>query len=148
MNDLSFFSKHRGRCFTPIAAAVVLVAFIGCMQAYGHFRRDAQVDQAFKNGAVPPDFNYYYLGRDTKPNAIIGVDPVYTVSSHFWIAFEPQPEQLKTMSKNMSGASGSNMLDPDGTVIGVWFSNLDTRSVKVDQQKRSVEVIFIIPSRR
>ena len=148
MNVLSFFSKHRGPCFRLIAGAVVLTVFNGCMQAYGHFKRDAKVDQAFINGAVPPDFNYYYWGRDTKPNAIIGVDPTYTVSSRFWIAFEPQPEQLKIMSNNMYGASGFNMLDPEGTVIGVWLSNLDTRSVKVDQKNRSVEVMFIIPSRR
>ena len=38
------------------------------------------------------------------------------------------------------------MVDPDGTVIGTWFSSPDNRSVKIDQQNRNIEVMIIAVS--
>jgi hypothetical protein len=40
---------------------------------------------------------------------------------------------------------GSNILASDGTIIGVWFSSVRNRSAKVDQQQRTVEVLFQNP---
>ena len=144
--------KCRELFFLLVASSIVLTVFIGCMQSYGRFSHDDHIDQAFKNGEILKDLKYYYSGRESKPDAIIGIDSAYMVPSDFWIEFEPYPEQLKRMKAKVYGghrfgSSESYMLAPDGTVIGVWFFGPNVRSFMVDQQNRSVEVIFRIPSR-
>ena len=143
-------ARIRASVATVLAVVASMIVITGCNKNYGRFTMDTQVSQAFRTGAVQPEFNYYYAGRDTMPYAIIGIDRSYTVPSRYWLAFEPQAEQLRTMSGNMYGKgryypSGSHILDPDGTIIGVWFSSVRFRSVKVDQQKRTVALLFNNP---
>jgi len=149
MNYLSYISKHSKPYFALFAGAVMLIVLVGCTQDYGRFSRDADLDQAFNKGEILPELNYYYSGIESKPSAIIGVDPAYLVPSRFWIAFEPQPEQLKKMRKRVYSRPGYAyfgwyMLDQDGTAIGVWFYGPHTRSFKVDQQKRIVQPMYVI----
>ena len=146
----TYFSKRRGLCFILFVGTVLAVCLSGCLQSYGRFSRDAQVNHAFRSGSVPPELNYYYAGRDTMPYAIMGIDPGYAISSPLWIAFEPQPEQVRKMSSNIYGKhrydpQGFNIMDPDGAIVGIWFSSLHFPSVKVDQQKRSVEIRYKNP---
>lgn len=138
-------SKRLRRTATLFIGLVAVTVFTGCTQTYGRFIRDDQVDQAFKTGAFPQGLDYYYSGRSTKPYAIIGVGRNYNVPSGIWVAVEPG--KLKKMSENMQGADGFNMLDHYGNVVGVWYSKLNNRSVKVDQQNHSIEVMFQNPSR-
>ena len=133
-----------------VAVVVLVLMAAGCNQNYGRFSMDTQVSQAFRTGTVQPEFNYYYTGRDTMPYAIIGIDRTYTVPSRYWIPFEPEPDKLKEMSGNMYWKMrydpyGSYILASDGTIIGVWFSSVRNRSAKVDQQQRTVEVLFQNP---
>ena len=84
------------------------------------------------------------------PYAIIGIDRSYTVPSRYWIPIAPEPAQLKKMSGNMynevrDDPYGAYILAPDGKVIGVWYSTVIFRSVKVDQNSRTVEVLFKNP---
>ena len=135
------------------AWVVLMLMLFGCNTNYGRFARSAEVDLAFRQGDHQPGYQYYYAGRDTMPYAIIGIDRSYTVPSQYWLAFEPQAEQLVKMSGNMYGQghdypSGSHILDPDGTIIGVWFSSVRLPSVKVDQQRKTVEVLFANPENR
>ena len=150
MNVPTYFSKRRLLCFMLFAGAALAVCLSGCLQRYGRFNRDAQVSHAFRSGSVPPELNYYYAGRDTMPYAIMGIDPGFVISSSLWIAFEPKPEQLQKMSANIYGKDqydpyGFNILDPDGAIVGIWFSSLHFPSVKVDQQSRTVEVRYKNP---
>ena len=151
---MSLLDRHqtilRVRLGGWVALAVLVLMAAGCNQNYSRFSMDAQVSQAFQTGAVPPEFNYYYTGRDTMPYAIIGIDRTYTVPSRYWIPFEPEPETLKKMTGNIYGNDrynpyGFQMLAPDGTIIGVWFSNIRFRTVKVDQQARTVDVLYKNP---
>lgn len=140
----------------PGAARRVAVAFFilmvtGCT-AYsgGRFTMNAEVDQAFRTGRAQPGYHYYHAGRETMPYAIIGIDSRYTVPSKYWLAFEPEPENLKKMSGNMYwkdryNSYGSQILAPDGTMVGVWFSSVKFPRVKVDQQERTVQVLFQNP---
>jgi hypothetical protein len=87
------------------------------------------------------------------PYAIIGIDRDYTVQSPYWLAVDPGSEQFKKMSDNMYGKhkyypAGSHIIDPEGTIIGVWYSTIDFRSVRVDPQTRMVEVLFVNPESR
>jgi hypothetical protein len=84
------------------------------------------------------------------PYAIIGIDRSYTVPSRYWVPFDPEPEMLRKMSGNIYGKlssdpAGYHIMDPDGKIIGVWFSNVFNYSVSVDQQNRTVEVLFPNP---
>ena len=146
----SYFPKRRRRCVMLLAGVALVVGLSGCLQNYGRFNRDAQVSQAFRSGEVPPELNYYYAGRDTMPYAIMGIDPGYTIPTSLWIAFEPQPEQLRKMSANIYGKQrydpyGFNMLAPDGAIVGIWFSSLHFPIVSIDQQNRTLEVRYKNP---
>ena len=134
-----------------LSLIVILLLIVGCAQNnHGRFKMDEQVSQAFINGSVQPDLNYYYSGRETMPYAIIGVDSRYSVPSKYWIQFDPEPDKLKKMSGNVYGqlnftVSGAHMISPDGQVIGVWYSAIRNRSVSVDPVDRSVQVLFRNP---
>ena len=135
-----------------VAALGLALIFTGCGNNHGTFTRSTQVDLAFRNGEPQSDYNYYYQGYDTMPYAIIGIDRSYTVPSRYWVPFEPEPEQLKKMSGNIYGQNkyyptGSHIVDPAGNIIGVWYSGVDNRSVRVDQQNRTVEILFPNPTR-
>ena len=151
---MSVIGSNPARINLAIVPRVALVALMlllaGCMKNYGRFNLDSQVDQDFRTGAVRPEFQYYYEGRDTMPYAIIGIDRSYTVPSRYWIPIAPEPAQLKKMSGNMynevrDDPYGAYILAPDGKVIGVWYSTVIFRSVKVDQNSRTVEVLFKNP---
>ena len=134
--------------FFAVVALMIVVA--GCNKNYGRFTIDTQVSQAFRTGAMQPEFNYYYTGRDTMPYAIIGIDHGYTVPSRYWIPFEPEPAQLKKMSQNIYRyyhfqPYGSTILDSEGKVVGVWYSNIFQRSVTVDQENHTVQVLYENP---
>lgn len=129
---------------------IILLLLTACMNHYGGFTLDPQVGQDFQTGLIKPELQYFYAGRDTMPYAIIGIDRGYSVPSRYWIPFDPEAAQLKKMSGNIyrggnDNPYGAHILDPDGTVIGVWYANLYRRSVKVDQQNRTVQILFANP---
>ncbi len=133
-----------------VALIVLMLMLVGCNTNYGRFINSAEVDLSFRRGDHQPDYQYFYAGRDTMPYAIIGIDRTYTVPSRYWIPFEPEPDTLKKMTGNMYWKDrynpyGSQILAPDGTIIGVWYSSVYLPSVKVDQQKRTVDVLFKNP---
>jgi len=137
--------------FIIIAILMVLVA--GCTKNYGRFAKSDDVDIAFRQGDHQSDYQYFYAGRDNMPYAIVGIDRGYTVSSRYWTPFEPGSEQLSKMSGSTSGKlrynpAGYHILDPDGNIIGVCFSSVDHKSVRVDQQNRTVELLFQDPETR
>ncbi|MFO7715536.1 hypothetical protein [Desulfosarcina sp.] len=135
---------------TRLAVAALMLTFAGCMNTYGRFTLDAGVDRAFQTGERQPAYNYFYAGRDNMPYAIIGIDRDYTVPSRYWVPFDPQPDSLRQMSGNIyneyrTQPYGALILDTDGKAVGVWYSTVYNRSVKVDQHSRTVEVLFKNP---
>jgi hypothetical protein len=144
------FMRIKLAVITTIAAILWASIFCSCFKTYGRFAIDAQVYQDFKTGRVYPEFQYYYAGRSTIPYAIIGIDRSYTVLSRYWIPFEPDPAQLKKMSgqvyeESPSDPYGARILDTDGNMIGFWFSNIFRRTVQIDEQKRTAQILFINP---
>jgi hypothetical protein len=133
-----------------IVSVSILTFLAGCAKNYGRFVLDAEVSRDFRNGTIQTPYQYYYSGRDTMPYAIIGIDADYTVPSRYWIRFKPAPGQLKRMSENIYGKDqynpyGAEILDHEGNVIGVWYSNVGIRSVSVDQTHHTVQVLFKNP---
>lgn len=135
---------------TTVAVIAIGMMVAGCAGNYGHFSLDTEVGQAFRSGSVQSEYRYYYAGRDNMPYAIIGIDRSYSVPSRYWIPFEPDREKLRDMSGNMYGKQryqpyGSHILGPDGNPVGVWYSSVRIRSVTVDPENRTVEVLFKNP---
>ena len=133
-----------------LALVVLVLMAAGCTKNYGQFSKSAEVGLAFQQGDHQVDYQYFYAGRDNMPYAIIGIDRSYTVPSRYWIPFKPESEMLRKMSGNMYGKhtyypAGFHILDPDGNIIGVWYSSVNQYSVSVDQQNRTVEVLFRNP---
>ena len=142
---------------TRIAGFIIMTVLIamvaGCTKNYGRFAKSAEVGLAFRQGDHQANYQYFYAGRDTMPYAIIGIDRNYTVPSRYWIPFEPGSEQLIKMTGNMYGKhqyypAGYHILDPDGNIIGVCFTSVNRKSVSVDQQNRTVELLFENPENR
>ena len=136
-----------------IIIAVLMLMVAGCTKNYGRFAKSAEVDLAFRQGDHQSNYQYFYAGRDNMPYAIVGIDRGYTVSSRYWTPFEPGSEQLSKMSGSTSGKlhynpAGYHILDPDGNIIGVCFTSGNNKSVRVDQQNRTVTLLFQNPETR
>lgn len=133
-------------------AALLLAALVfpGCAQTYGRFAIDRQVEKDFRAGLVRPEYQYYYSGRDTMPYAIIAIDRAWRVPSAYWTPFDPEPGQLKRMSGNIydevqQNPYGASIEAPNGETIGLWFSNVFNRSVRVNPEQRTLEILFTNP---
>jgi hypothetical protein len=145
-NKLPVNTRFAG--FGVIALLIMMLA--GCANNYGGFANSAEVNQAFRQGDTQPGYQYYYTGRDNMPYAIVGIDRSYTVPSKYWIAFEPDSETLRKMSGNMYGKHkyypvGAHILDPEGTIIGVWYSSIRNYSVSVDPENQTVKLLYRNP---
>lgn len=140
----------RQRLFGLGFLAALLLTVAACGSHYGNFSLSTEVTHAFETGTVESDLDYYYAGRDTMPYAIMGIDPRYQVPSRYWISFDPEPERLKKMSDNIYGKHrydpyGAHIRDTEGTIIGIWYSNVRFHTVSVDPQNMTVEVLFPNP---
>jgi len=95
---------------------------------YGEYQRRWNVTVMFEKGNLPTDHAYYYAHTSSDPEALIGIDPAYTLDNHFWSRFDPA--RLKQLMDNMSvrdgyyGAHfyGSQIVDPTGRKIGIYYS--------------------------
>lgn len=103
---------------------------------YGKIVPDLGVMHAFENYQVNPDLNYYTSGSDVYPNAIIGIDKLYSLNSTLWKKVEFTPQTLKILVEDMNARvseinqtlHGFTILDTKGNVIGNWYSILSART--------------------
>ena len=132
------------------AALVLILALAACMQHYGSFALDKAVGDDFRSGIIRSEYQYFYAGRDTMPYAIMAIDRKYNVPSRLWVPFDAQPAVLGKMSRNIyqevqKAPYGAYIKAPDGKIIGLWLSNVFARSVRMDPQQGTVEVLFVNP---
>ncbi len=133
------------------AFAIMAVIVAGCAAGrYGRFQLDQGIGRDFREGIVHPGYQYYYAGRDHLPYAILAVDKSYTLVSRVWVAFEPFPEQLEKMSavlfaEDRYPARGERILSPDGALLGFWYAGVRDYSVRMDPEKRTIQVLFSNP---
>ena len=131
------------------AALIVLLMLGGCAGNYGSFRRDDQVAQAFNNNQLPTQYTYYYNGHHNLTYAILGIDPKYRIESHFWREVEPNTEEFRVIWSRVwedfnRYTYGANLLDPDGNTVGVWYSAVNTASLRF-YDNNEVEVLLHTP---
>jgi hypothetical protein len=117
-----------------LLAVFIIASLAGCFANYGRLQIDSAVDQAFRNREMLDNYQYYYSGRENKPSAIIGIDPAFQFSSKYWTAVDPS--QFKTMVGRMfpdfGYLYGAYMVAPDGRKAGVWYSWVNTYTVKFE----------------
>ena len=109
-------------------AALLVMTLTGCLSNYGQVRLDDAMPGIFLEGRVPPDYAYYYNGRENMPYAIIGIRPEYTLTAKFWTPLTPNTEAFKKMVRGawapprFDPPVAGVLLAPDGKEIGLWYS--------------------------
>ena len=130
-----------------------LLFCFGCAGAnYGHIKHSRDVTQAFETYHVYPQHRYYHLYLENNPYAVIALHNSYTISEHQWTEFDPQTDKLekvvdliKRFPVNYSNAYGSYLNDPAGNQIGYWYSSLQMRTLKVDNESKKVSIYTDTP---
>ena len=114
---------------------VILILVSGCVTTTGNFGRlvhNDVVTQNFENYKVNPDYQYYYSGPITYPNAVVGISKNFTMDSQLWDPIELTPKHLHSwiwghahrIIQN-SQIYGSDIIGPNGEHIGIWYSLAD-----------------------
>lgn len=98
-----------------------------------------EVTSKYRALTIDPRYHYYYSGPKNQPNAIMGLDQKLVVQSKFWHQIDLTTEQLDywvtwgdRQSSNEGFSSryigkymGAYILDPEGKVVGDWYSKKD-----------------------
>jgi len=109
-------------CLSILCVVLLLVPPISIAGGAGGHRRNAEMTQAFNEGRPPADYRYYSTGRNRAPDAIIGLKPP-------WREIDLESQDLNrlirsVMRNNQNAPEAFDIVDPDGEVIGVYWSTL------------------------
>ncbi|MGD8990068.1 MAG: hypothetical protein PVI00_01310 [Desulfobacterales bacterium] len=147
-------SNRIKNCETNLKAIFVFLLLIGllfccgCTGAnYGSLKHSRDVTQAFETYQVYPEHRYYHLHLENNPYAVMALQSNYTISDKQWREFDPQTDKLKKVVELVKGfpmryssAYGSYLKDAYGNQIGYWYSSLQIRSLKVDDDANKVSI--------
>ncbi len=130
-----------GRYSSLTIAVMLSIALIGCATVkrddtnLGKSSKSSEVTDSYKSYDLDPAYNYYYCGSEFNPEAIIGIRTEYDVQSNFWKQIDLTKGQLESwvtwgerqssgesFSNGFAGFQGGYILDPDGNVVGNWYS--------------------------
>ena len=128
--------KPRKWSVMQMAAGILMIGLLaGCAankvarENSGSLKLSTEVSQDFQTYQVLPQYRYYFAGSDTKPTAIVGIDPNYTLDTSVWqAAADLTPEQLQNWVQQMLGFNpawrtfGAYILDGKGQPVGIWYS--------------------------
>ncbi len=92
----------------------------------------------FEAITINPEYRYYYSGNDGEPDAIMGLQKDYALEGGYWHEIELTEKQLRWWieslwsSRNLyiDDCQGYEVLTPDGSVAGVYYSRLEWLGVK------------------
>ena len=122
-----------------------LFVIAGCAENYGRLQRSEEVDNIFKTYRVLPDHSYYYVGAAGRPDAIMGIQSIYTLETTQWTQFDPSSDTLKTGVDSINFHHSTSVryypygfliLAPDGKRLGIWYSIWDWTTVMIKDDKR------------
>jgi hypothetical protein len=135
--------KSRG-VVTVLLCVVFLVscsARVGSISRnYGKIKANRDVTDSFQNYRIKNDHTYYTSGRDSCPNALIGVDDRYVLVSNLWKERDLDTNTMKALVENMKSKAreygsmlhGFDILDNRGNDIGDRYSILSlTTTVRI-----------------
>ena len=129
--------------FMSIGAVILVFMMVtGCSAKFGSLKRNDEVQQAFESNQVPMDYKYYYYG-DSQPYVLFGVEPKYWMESKMWRDVSPDTEEFKEMTRWIWEdygyyKFGADILDPNGTKVGIMYTAINQTSVKFVEDNRIV----------
>ena len=129
------------RAFAITLAFILAVLVAGCSVHNGNqgiLRLSGEINDMFETHQVKDEYNYYYTGRDARPDAILGVDKKYKLRSSLWKPVELTSGQLGQwidMMTDHRGFSirtyGAEVLGPGNEPIGIWYSPWSWTTVRL-----------------
>lgn len=146
-----------GRLTMPVSFLLAAIFLSACAPGrYGSFEPNRDVNDSFNNHEVLPDYQYYYTGPQSRPNALLGVRKEYTLISEFWQSFSPTSEQLEDIVARMNdyydlpvfGPYGAYIVNPNGERVGIWYSKFDYTPVKFEAHKIEIYTPNVFQLRR
>lgn len=127
-------------CICLLICAATLSGCAGC-QDCGSISPNLEVSRFFLDEQIDPDLNYYINGEQIYPRAIIGIRQDYVLEGRNWSPVDLTQEQLSRwmndirtrgmqMIANYGTFRGFDILSPDGSRVGIWFSVYDWGSIR------------------
>ena len=122
------------RTTRALLLAMLLAAMGGMLTAcstgsYGHLDFQLAVNNVFESGEVLPDYNYYFIGPEAEPVAIIAVDKKYQLAPSLWKKIDLTPVQLKAWMSRIGNKyrlsnfyDGAYIIDQHGNRVGMWYA--------------------------
>jgi len=136
--------RMMNRSVLPVMLAVTVLLATGCTAIRSHYpvtniRESRDVTTQYRSLQLNPEYNYFYSGVESQPDAIMGIDKQYQVTGRFWHQVDLTPEQLEYWVKwgdreeasegfstrYLGSYMGAFILAPDGKTIGDWYSKKD-----------------------
>ena len=99
-------------------------------------RQNPELTQALSEGRPPERLNWYATSRENIPDAIIGIDPAWGLTSELWHEISVDSTNAKEVFNNVAPYDNKpplayDILTPDGTVIGVYWSTISSTVVRI-----------------
>jgi len=143
----------RNNIFKKGLLLIIIWALAGCSIMngnYGSIVLDQPVQQNFEAFIMDPGMNYYYSGPDASPNAIIGLKKEYALDNDLWKPIDPDPKVFKKIvgwmqydaSYHGTFQRGFVIKDPQGKVIGVWYSIISVKTMIVKMGKENKVSVY------
>jgi len=105
--------------------------------AYGRLDFKLSVNDIFESGQVLDSHNYYYIGPEAEPVAIMAIDKKYQLAPSLWKEIGLTPAQLTAWMERIDNRyrfknryDGAFILDQDGNQVGLWYSRLDWTTIQ------------------
>lgn len=138
-----------GVCLLAAVAAILAA----CSAATtGGIKSSRDVTLEFEELRVNPSFRHWYYNLENQPYGVVGLEPDFRLhDGPLWHPVAPDSPVLKKVvglvrSFPVPGSytSGFHITDPQGGIIGVWYSSL-TAGITVDPATKQVSVSTAMP---
>ncbi len=125
---------RRSQIYVTGYLMVILILVSGCVTTgdFGRLVHNDDVTQNFENFKVNPNYQYYYSGTITYPNAVVGISKNFTMDSELWEPIELTSKHLRSWIRVHANRTvksyqsyGSDIIGPNGEHIGIWYSLAD-----------------------
>ena len=134
---MKFNQEKNGEKGSLIFLIVALALLVGCSGTFGKFKRSDEVKKIYETYQVQPDYNYYYSGSNTRPDAVMGIQKNYTLTTpKLWTEVTLDSKQLKFWVEDIKKdpvyqPDGYFILDDKGKQVGTFYTRWDTGPVKM-----------------
>jgi hypothetical protein len=118
------------------AGAQALQAFLN---QYGSLSPNSKATKSFETYQILDGYRYYMSGGKDRPRGIIVIRKDYELRSSLWEEIPADQGALKRSVQGIKESAadsrefpqGSEILEPDGTLIGYWYSYKKTTVIKM-----------------